>query len=61
MTGLQPWHNISGLNTGIPWNKGKTNIYSKETLDSNRKKHLGISPPNKGKPMSEEQLIEFLI
>ncbi len=23
----------------IPWNKGKTNIYSKETLESNRKKH----------------------
>lgn len=24
-----------------PWNKGKTGIYSKETLESNRQKHLG--------------------
>lgn len=21
--GLQDWHNVSGLNNGIPWNKGK--------------------------------------
>lgn len=25
----------------IPWNKGKTNVYSKEVLESNRQKHLG--------------------
>lgn len=37
------------------WNKGLKGIYSKETLESNRLKHLGISPPNKGKKMSEEQ------
>jgi len=55
--GLQSWMNTSGLNTtgSIPWNKGKTGIYSKETLDSNRKKHLGISPPNKGVKMTVEQ------
>lgn len=55
--GIQPWMNISGLNSNgsIPWNKNKTGIYSKETLESNRKKHLGISPPNKGVPMSDLQ------
>lgn len=40
----------------IPWNKNKTNIYSEETLNSNREKHLG--KPNialKGKPKSKEQ------
>ena len=25
----------------VPWNKGKTNIYSKEVLEGNRQKHLG--------------------
>ena len=57
LKGLQPWMNTSGLNKkgGIPWNKDKTGIYSKETLESNRKKHLGKSPINKGIPMSKEQ------
>lgn len=27
----------------IPWNKGKTNCYSKEVIESNRQKHLGKS------------------
>jgi hypothetical protein len=53
MKGLQPWHNISGFNPG--WNKGMKGIFSKEALESNRKKHLGIPPPNKGKRMSDEQ------
>lgn len=55
--GLQPWMNISGLNSvgDTPWNKGKTGIYSEETLENNRKAHLGIAPPNKGKSMSEKQ------
>lgn len=51
--GLQNWHNISGFKGG--WNKGMTNIYSKETLESNRIKHLGKTPPNKGKKMSQVQ------
>jgi hypothetical protein len=49
---------------GIPWNKDKVNIYSKETLESNRQKHLGkkhskeskqkISNSLKGKKFTEE-------
>jgi hypothetical protein len=48
----------------IPWNKGKTGIYSKEVLESNRLKHLGkkfsedhkkkIGLKMKGRIMSEE-------
>ena len=47
-----------------PWNKGKTNIYSQEVLESNRQKHLGkkhsekskelISKALKGRKFSEE-------
>ena len=33
----------------IPWNKGKTNIYSEDTLQRNRDAHLGKIPWNKGK------------
>lgn len=51
--GKQIWHNTTGLKPG--WNKGKIGIYSKETLESNRVKHLGKIPPNKGKKMSDEQ------
>ncbi len=32
----------------VPWNKGKTDYYSKEALESNRQKHLGRTPWNKG-------------
>ena len=55
--GIKEWHNISGLNSknGTPWNKGKTGIFSKEALESNRQKHLGKIPTNKGIPMSQEQ------
>lgn len=35
-----------------PWNKGKKGIYSKETLESNRQKHLG-------KKMSEESRLKM--
>jgi hypothetical protein len=34
---------------GIPWNKGMINIYSKETLESNRQKHLGKKHSKKSK------------
>lgn len=53
LKGLQIWHNIIGLRPG--WNKGMVGIYSQETLEKNRKAHLGKSPKNKGIPMSEEQ------
>jgi len=33
----------------IPWNKGKTNIYSEETLEKMSLAKLGNSPWNKGK------------
>ena len=38
----------------IPWNKGKHGIYSEETINSNRKKHLGKTPWMKGKQHSAE-------
>lgn len=45
------------LNEGFePWNKGKTGIYSKETLKKMRECKLGKSPGNKGKPHSKETL-----
>ena len=53
LKGIQPWHNISGFKPG--WNKGMTNMFSKEAIESNIAKHLGKSPANKGKKMSEEQ------
>jgi len=37
------------------WNKGKTGIFSPETLAVLREKHLGRVPPNKGVPLSDEQ------
>jgi hypothetical protein len=47
-----------------PWNKGKTNIYTQEVLESNRQKHIGktlsqecrdkISQTLKGRKFSEE-------
>lgn len=40
----------------IPWNKGKTNIYSKETLESNRQKHLGIAHSEEHKKKIGESL-----
>lgn len=36
-----------------PWNKGKKNIYSKETLAKMRKAKQNFIPANKGKKMSE--------
>jgi len=40
----------------VPWNKGKTNIYSKETLKSNSNSHKGQVPWNKGKKGEEYKL-----
>jgi len=54
LKGRQPWMDISGLIAG-GWNKGKTGIFSEEALEKNRQAHLGVSPPNKGKPMPEAQ------
>ena len=53
LKGRQFWHDISGFCRG--WNKGKTGIYTEATLESNRQKHLGVPPPNKGVPMSDAQ------
>lgn len=63
MRGRKPWMNTSGLSAkgSIPWNKGKTGIYSEESLEKNRLKHIGISPPNKGIPMSDEQKLKCSI
>jgi hypothetical protein len=41
------------------WNKGKTGLYSPETLAKMREVRLGKSPANKGIPLSAER-IEFL-
>lgn len=37
-----------------PWNKGKTGIYSEETLEIMRQKRIGVAPANKGVPLTEE-------
>jgi predicted GIY-YIG superfamily endonuclease len=37
------------------WNKGKTGIFSPETLERMRQKQLGVSPGNKGMPLTDEQ------
>jgi group I intron endonuclease len=39
----------------IPWNKGKTNVYSKETLNKMSLAKKDFVPWTKGKPMSKEQ------
>ena len=36
------------------WNKGKTGVFSKETLERMSKVRLGVSPANKGVPLSAE-------
>jgi len=41
------------------WNKGKTGVYSPETLAKMREVRLGKSPANKGIPLSAER-VEFL-
>jgi predicted GIY-YIG superfamily endonuclease len=38
------------------WNKGKTGVYSAETLEHMRQKKLGVSPANKGVPISPERI-----
>ena len=38
----------------VSWNKGKTGVYSAETLERMRKNRIGVSPPNKGVPLSDE-------
>lgn len=42
------------LKGNIPWNKGKTNIYSEEWRKKQREAHKGKAPWNKGKQWSEE-------
>ena len=42
------------LKGNIPWNKGKTNIYSEEWRKKQRDAHKGKAPWNKGKQWSEE-------
>jgi len=37
------------------WHKGRTGVYSQETLDKMRQKALGRVPGNKGVPLTEEQ------
>lgn len=47
----------SGWNVGrcfVPWNRGKTGVYSMEQLDRMSKVKRGKSPWNKGIPMREE-------
>lgn len=44
MKGRKHWMNISGLNKGIPWNKGKENIYFKGDKNPNWKG--GVTPIN---------------
>ena len=46
---------LSEANKGqIPWNKGKTGIFSESVLQKIGEAHKGIEPANKGKKMSEE-------
>ena len=47
LRGRQSWHNIKGLNQGIPWNKGKKEK-RQEIIKKLRKSHLGKTPWNKG-------------
>jgi hypothetical protein len=54
LKGRQPWHNIDGL-SGEPWNKGRTGLLDEETRKRMGAANVGVSPPNKGKPMSAEQ------
>ncbi len=49
LKGLQSWMNISGLNKGEPWNKGKN------TGNYGNGFQKGDSPVNKGVPMSDAQ------
>jgi hypothetical protein len=37
------------------WNKGKTGIYSKESLEKMRQARLGVSPSNKGVPNAKKR------
>lgn len=53
--GRQPWHNTDGLNTGEPWNKGQTGVYSEETRKRMGTAKIGVPPPNKGQPMTNQQ------
>jgi hypothetical protein len=45
----------------VAWNKGKTNIYSEETIRKNREAHLGKKYPDRKspKPFSEEHRIKI--
>lgn len=38
----------------VPWNKGKTGVYSRSTIEKMRIAKIGISPVNKGKHHSDE-------
>ena len=51
---------LSEANKGqIPWNKGKTGIFSESVLQKIGEAHKGIEPANKGKKMSEEAKIKM--
>ena len=42
------------LKGSIPWNKGLKNVYSQETLESNRKKHQNSYEERYGKERAQE-------
>jgi len=51
--------NSISLKGNIPWNKGKKNIYSKETLEKMGAKNLGKIPYNKGKTLKTETILKI--
>ena len=59
ITGIQPWHNIEGLNNGEPWNKGKklTNDQKRRFKISYRKTRA--ENPNINKNLLENKLINL--
>ncbi len=45
----------------VPWHKGKTNVYSKETLDKMSKKKIGANHPLFGKHHTDEARLKISI
>jgi len=52
---------IKNLNTGIPWNKGKVGIYSKETIEKIRQKSIGRKHKEETKKCISEKLKNRII